>query len=185
MGVTLVGILFAKPLAVRFGKRNTFRVCLFLTAVFASVYVFLPPNAILLIFVFNILLSLSYAPTIPMLWAMMADVADFGEWKTGRRATGMTFSATTFGLKMGLSLGGAMSGMLLSYFGYVAGAEQTEFALKGIRWMMSIIPAIPFFIGVAVLFLYKIDKHTEIQMTEELIERRKKYEPETPATSGA
>lgn len=185
MGVTLVGILFSKPLAMRFGKRNTFRVCLFLTAVFACVYAFLPPNAIFLIFLFNILLSLSYAPTIPMLWAMMADVADYGEWKTGRRATGMAFSATTFGLKMGLSLGGALSGWLLSYFGYVAGAEQTEFALKGIRWMMSFLPAIPFFIGVAVLFVYKIDKRTEIVMTEELIERRKNYESETPATKGA
>jgi Na+/melibiose symporter-like transporter len=185
MGVTLIGILFAKPLAVRFGKRNTFRTCLFLTAVFACVYVFLPPNAIFLIFAFNILLSLAYAPTIPMLWAMMADVADYGEWKTGRRATGMTFSATTFGLKMGLSLGGAMSGWLLSYFGYVAGAEQTEFALKGIRWMMSVIPAIPFFVGVAILFLYKIDKRTEIQMTEELIERRKHYATETSSAGGA
>jgi len=176
MGVTLVGILFSKPLAVRFGKRNTFLVCLFLTAVFASVYIFIPPSSIFLIFVFQVLVSLSYAPTIPMLWAMMADVADYSEWKTGRRATGMTFSATTFGLKMGLSLGGALSGWLLSYYGYVAGAEQTEFALSGIRMMMSVFPAIPFFIGVAILFFYKINKHTELQMTEELIERRKKYE---------
>ena len=185
MGVTLFGILFSKPLAVRFGKRNTFLVCLFLTAVFASAYVFVPPSSILLIFVLQVLVSLSYAPTIPMLWAMMADVADFSEWKTGRRATGMTFSATTFGLKLGLSLGGAFSGWLLSYFGYVAGAEQTEFALSGIRMMMSVLPAIPFFIGVAVLFLYKIDKRTELQMTEELIERRKAYEPELPITKGA
>ncbi len=185
MGVTLIGILFAKPLAIRFGKRNTFMVCLFLTAVFACVYAFLPPDAIILIFVFNALLSFAYAPTIPMLWAMMADVADFGEWKTGRRATGMTFSATTFGLKMGLSLGGALSGWLLAYYGYVANQEQTAFALKGIRWMMSVIPAIPFFLGVATLFLYKIDKKTEIVMTEELIERRKHYQDETPSAQGA
>jgi Na+/melibiose symporter-like transporter len=185
MGVTLIGILFSKSLAVRFGKRNTFMVCLFLTAVFASVYAFLPPNAIFLIFAFNVLLSLAYAPTIPMLWAMMADVADFGEWKTGRRATGMTFSATTFGLKMGLSIGGAMAGWLLGYFGYVAGADQTDFALTGIRLMMSIIPAIPFFVGVAILFMYKIDKKTEIVMTEELIERRKHYQVDTPAAQGA
>jgi Na+/melibiose symporter-like transporter len=176
MGVTLAGILLSKPLAVHFGKRNTFLVCLFLTAVFASAYVLIPPSSILLIFIFQVLVSLAYAPTIPMLWAMMADVADFGEWKTGRRATGMTFSATTFGLKMGLSLGGALSGWLLAYYGYVAGAEQTAFALSGIRLMMSVLPAIPFFIGVGVLFLYKIDKRTEIQMTTELIERRKKFQ---------
>ena len=185
MIVTLACILLAKPLAVRFGKRNTFLVCLFLTAVFATAYLFIPRNAIVAIFVLQVFVSGCYAPTIPMLWAMIADVADYGEWKTGRRATGMTFSATTFGLKMGLALGGALTGLLLSHFKYVANQEQTEFTLKGIRWMMSIIPAIPFFIGVAVLFLYKIDKRTEIVMTEELIERRKKYEPETPVTSGA
>jgi GPH family glycoside/pentoside/hexuronide:cation symporter len=184
MGVTLACILLAKPLSIRFGKRNTFLVCLFLTAVFASAYVFIPRDAIAVMFVFQVLVSGCYAPTIPMLWAMMADVADYGEWKTGRRATGMTFSATTFGLKMGLSLGGAMCGWLLSYYGFIANQPQTEFALKGIRWMMSIIPAIPFFIGVAMLFLYKIDKKTEIVMTEELIERRKTYEFDSPATEG-
>jgi GPH family glycoside/pentoside/hexuronide:cation symporter len=54
--------------------------------------------------------------------------------------------------------------------------QQTQTALGGIRMMMSIFPAVPFFIGVAILFFYEIDKHTELQMTEELIERRKKYE---------
>jgi GPH family glycoside/pentoside/hexuronide:cation symporter len=176
MGVTLVCILLAKPLSIRFGKRNTFLVCLFMTAVFASTYLFIPRNAIAVMFIMQIFVSGFYAPTIPMLWAMIADVADYGEWKTGRRATGMTFSATTFGLKMGLSLGGALTGWLLSYYGYIANQDQTEFALKGIRWMMSIIPAIPFFIGVAILFFYKITKHTELQMTQELIERRKHYE---------
>jgi GPH family glycoside/pentoside/hexuronide:cation symporter len=153
-------------------------VCLFRTAVFASAYVFLPPTAIVLIFVLQGLAQFAYAITIPLLWAMIADVADYSEWKTGRRATGMTFSATTFGLKMGLSLGGAMAGWLLTYFGYVAGLEQTERTLNGIKLMMSIIPAVPFFIGVAILFFYKINKQTEIQMQEELIERRKKYEYE-------
>jgi Na+/melibiose symporter-like transporter len=127
-------------------------------------------------YIIHALHSACYAPTIPMLWAMMADVADYGEWKTGRRATGITFSATTFGLKMGLTLGGAITAWLLAYYGYVANQPQTEFALKGIRWMMSIIPAIPFFVGVGILFFYKITKHTELQMTQELIERRKHYE---------
>ncbi len=185
MGVTLLGILFSKPLAIRFGKRNTFRTCLLLSAVFASLYIFLPSNAIVLIFILNVLFSLSYAPTIPMLWAMMADVADYGEWKTGRRATGMTFSATTFGLKMGLSLGGALSGWLLSYYGYVANQEQTETAMKGIRMMVSVIPAAWFFVGVAVLVMYKIDKQTELQMQDELIERRKTYQIDNVSTEGA
>lgn len=184
MIVTIGGIFLSKPLAIRFGKRNTFGVCLFLTALFTTLFVFLPPNAIVLIFATQILISLSYAPTIPMLWAMMADCADYSEWKTGRRATGMTFSAATFGLKFGLALGGFISGWLLTLFGYVAGAEQTATALTGIRLMVSVFPAIPFFVGVAVLFFYKIKKSTELQMQEELVERRKTYELDSPATEG-
>ncbi len=185
MIVTIGGIFLSKPLALRFGKRNTFGVCLFLTAVFTTLFVFLPPNAIVLIFATQILISLSYAPTIPMLWAMMADCADYSEWKTGRRATGMTFSAATFGLKFGLALGGFISGWLLTLFGYIAGAEQTTTTLTGIRLMVSVFPAIPFFVGVAVLFFYKINKSTELQMQEELIERRKTYELDSPAAEGA
>jgi GPH family glycoside/pentoside/hexuronide:cation symporter len=176
MTVTILGIFLSKPLAVRFGKRSTFGVCLFLTAFFTVLFIFLPPNAIALMFVCQILISLSYAPTIPMLWAMMADCADYSEWKTGRRATGMTFSAATFGLKFGLALGGFISGWLLTLFGYVAGAEQTVTTLGGIRMMISIFPAIPFFIGVVVLFFYKINKGMELQMQDELIERRKQYQ---------
>ncbi len=179
MGTTLICILFAKPLAIRFGRRNTFLVCLFLSAVCQTAFIFVPRDAILFMYIIHALHSACYAPTIPMLWAMIADVADYGEWKTGRRATGITFSATTFGLKMGLTLGGAITAWLLAYYGYVANQPQTDFALKGIRWMMSIVPAIPFFIGVGILFFYKITKHTELQMTQELIERRKHYEPET------
>jgi Na+/melibiose symporter-like transporter len=178
MGVTILGIFLSKPLAVRFGKRNTFLVCLFLTAVSIAAFIFLPSSAIIPIFIFEMLQSFCYGPTIPMLWAMMADCADYSEWKTGRRATGMTFSASTFGLKMGLSAGGAIGGYLLSFYGYVAGAEQTATALGGIRLMMSIFPAIPFFLGVALLFFYKIDRKTELQMEGELIERRKQYKYE-------
>jgi Na+/melibiose symporter-like transporter len=184
MLVTIGGIFLSKPLALRFGKRNTFGVCLFLTAVFTTIFAFLPPSALFLIFATQILISLCYAPTIPMLWAMMADCADYSEWKTGRRATGMTFSAATFGLKFGLALGGFISGWLLTLFGYVAGAEQTPIALRGIRLMVSIIPAIPFFVGVIVLFFYRINKGTELQMQEELVERRKTYGLDSPAAGG-
>ncbi len=57
-----------------------------------------------LMFVSEILRQFVYGFTIPLLWAMMADVADFSEWKTGRRATGIVFSAIVFALKAGLGL---------------------------------------------------------------------------------
>ncbi len=176
-GVTamIIGILLAKPLAVRFGKRNVFRVCLFLSACSTVGFVFLSPTAILGQFIFNILIQLFYGPTVPLLWAMIADVADFTEWKTRHRATAMTFAGILFGLKLGLSLGGAIAGWLLSLYKYVPDAVQSATTLRGIRYMMSIFPAAAFFIAVGALFFYAIDKSTEHEIQNELTERRKQY----------
>ena len=74
-----------------------------------------------------------YAPTIPLIWAMFADVADYAEWKTHRRIIGAVFATILFALKTGLSLGGAIAGWLLSGYGYVPNQQQTEHALLGIR----------------------------------------------------
>jgi glycoside/pentoside/hexuronide:cation symporter, GPH family len=172
----LVGILFAKVFAVRFGKRDVFRVCLFLAALCTLAYVFLKPEQVFLQYIFNILIQLFYGVTVPLLWAMVADVADFTEWKTRRRATAMTFAGILFALKLGLSLGGAFAGKLLSFYGYVANVEQNVSTLKGIRYMMSVYPAILFFAGVAALLFYQIDRKTEREMEQALIERRKEYQ---------
>ena len=67
----------------------------------------------------EILRQFAYGFTIPLLWAMMADVADYSEWKTGRRATAIVFSAIVFALKAGLGFGGAITGFVLSLYGYV------------------------------------------------------------------
>jgi GPH family glycoside/pentoside/hexuronide:cation symporter len=174
---SIIGIFFSKPLAMRFGKRDTFRAALFVTAVFMTAFVLLPRDAVGWMFLLQILLWLAYGVTIPLLWAMMADVADYSEWRTRRRATGITFSGIVFGLKVGLGLGGALSGWLLARAGYAPNVAQSESALQAIRLLMSVIPALFFFAGVAVLFAYPIEKHTEHQMNVELNERRKSFQP--------
>jgi len=172
----LIGIFFAKVFSVRFGKRDVFRVCLFLAAGFTFAYVFLKPEQVFLQYLFNNLIQLFYGVTVPLLWAMVADVADFTEWKTRRRATAMTFAGILFALKLGLSLGSAFAGKLLGFYNYTANVAQTAATLKGIRYMMSVYPAILFFLGVIVLLFYQIDRSTELEMEKELIERRKEYQ---------
>jgi len=121
--------------------------------------------------------ALAFAPTIPLLWAMFADVADYAEWKTGRRTTGVIYATIMFGLKAGLSLGGAMAGWLLSWYGYKANVAQTQEALLGIRMTVSVYPAIFFLIVVFCLFFYEIGKKLNIQIQDELAERRKHMQP--------
>lgn len=173
--VTVIGVLFSTYLAIRFGKRIVAIVCFSLTTVFMVMYMLLPADAIGATFLLEFVRALSYAPTIPLIWAMFADVVDFGEWKTGRRTTGVIYATILFGLKAGLSLGGAIAGWLLSGYGYKAGATQTPEALQGIRMTVSIYPAVFLVIIVACLFCYKISKQMNIQIQDELAERRKQF----------
>lgn len=172
---TIIGIFFSKPLATRFGKRNVFIGGPLGTVVFTAAFVLLPPAAVLWMFACEMLRQFVYGFTIPLLWAMMADVADYSEWKTGRRATGIVFSAIVFGLKAGLGFGGAIAGYLLSIYGYVPNVAQGARALLGIKLTMSIFPAATFALCAACLFFYRINKQTEIQMADVLAERRKTY----------
>ena len=104
---------------------------------------------------------------------MLADVADYSEWKNNRRATALLFSAMIFGLKAGLSIGGALVAALLSAYGYDAAlAVQSGQVADGVRLSVSVYAAIPFLLAVCCLSLYDIRKTTELQIERELGERR-------------
>jgi sugar (glycoside-pentoside-hexuronide) transporter len=172
---TIIGIFFSKGLAMKYGKRNLFIGGLAFTVLFTAFFAVLSPRATVLIFAMEILRQFAYGFTIPLLWAMMADVADYSEWKNRRRATGIVFSAIVFALKAGLGFGGAITGYVLSLYGYVPNAAQTPETLDGIRLTMSIYPAVTFGICIVCLFFYGITKEKEIQITTDLAERRKGY----------
>ena len=176
MAMNIIGVMISTALAKRFGKKTVFTIGLFFTALFTALFIFLPAQAIGLAFILNILKSLAYGPTIPLLWAMMADVADYSEWKTNRRATGLVFAGIVFGLKAGLGLGGAICGWILSAYDYVPNAVQTVHALFGIRMAASIYPALTFFAGVVAILFYGINKKLNLQIQDELAERRKGFE---------
>jgi len=169
----IAGIALSNSLAKRFGKRNVFRTWLTVAAVVAALFFVIPPSAVMLTFILSVLFNFSWGVTMPLPWAMMADVADYSEWKNNRRATGITFAGIVVGLKVGLAIGGALAGWLLKGYGYVPNVEQTPSALKGIRLTVSIYPAITIIICVIALFIYSIGKKTEEQMQDELAARRK------------
>jgi Na+/melibiose symporter-like transporter len=168
---TMVGIALAKPLAKRFGKRNTFRACLLLSALFTASFALVPRTSWELLFALQVLFQLAFGPTIPILWAMMADVADYSEWKTGRRSTALAFASIVFGLKLGFGIGGWLNGELLDYFGYTATAEQSASATYGIVMMISVFPAAALLIAVGVLFWYGIDDRL-VQQIEQTLSKR-------------
>lgn len=170
----IVGISLSKKLADKYGKRDVFGFGLFLSAMCLLAFIFYSPTSVTLVFVSQVLHGFFYGLTIPLLWAMIADVADYSEWKNNRRATAIIFSAMIFGLKAGLSIGGSLVAGILDIFGYRVGvAEQSAQTILGIKLSVSIFPTITFLVGVACLFFYEINKQKEVQIEQELIKRRK------------
>jgi glycoside/pentoside/hexuronide:cation symporter, GPH family len=173
--VTLAGVLLlSQSLSNKFGKKSVFIICLGLTTLFTALFFVVGPKQIGWIFIINILKNAAYAPTIPLLWAMMGDVADFSEWKNNRRATGFCFAGIVFALKAGLGVGGAICGLIVQAFGFVANTDQSTSSLLGIRLTSSILPAITFAISTSALFFYPITQKLNVKMQGELEERRKK-----------
>ena len=169
----IIGIGFSKPLADRFGKRDVFGGALLVSTLFLLAFLFFAPDAIGWVFASQILHGFFYGITIPLLWAMIADVADYSEWKNGRRATAIIFSAMLCGLKIGLSVGGALVAAILAHYSYEAGAAtQSAAAVEGIRLSVSLYCSIPFLLCVALLFFYEIGKPMEAKIERELAQRR-------------
>jgi GPH family glycoside/pentoside/hexuronide:cation symporter len=174
----IVAIPFSKPLAKRFGKRNVFIASSLLSGFF-FILLYLPGvTDIKLIYAFNILAKMTYAPAVPLLWTMLADTADYSEWKSGRRATGLVFSAATFAQKAGWGIGGALAGWLLAIFHFVPNVDQTETAITGIKLMISVFPGILYMSCAFLLYFYAIDHKTCLLMQVDLEERRAKEEME-------
>jgi len=173
--VLIVGVLASTFLAIRFGKKAVAIVGFSLATVFAAAFILLPAGAIGATFVLEWVRALSYAPTIPLIWAMFADVADYHEWTTGRRITGIVYATILFALKAGLSLGGAIGGWLLSGYGYRPNVAQTAHTVLGIRLSASVYPAIFLAVVVACVACYKIGKELNLRIQDELAERRRGY----------
>tara|TARA_R110000764_G_scaffold148111_2_gene235996 strand:- start:9652 stop:11112 length:1461 start_codon:yes stop_codon:yes gene_type:complete len=176
----IIGITLSKGFADKYGKRDVFSVALFKSTFFIFIFYFFSAESVGLIFLSQILHGFFYGLTIPLLWAMIADVADYSEWKNNRRATAIIFSAMMVGLKGGLSIGGALVTWILGFYNYitkeaaVAGEVivQPETAVQGTKLLVSIFPSIPFLIAIGLLLLYEIDKKKEVKIELDLKERR-------------
>lgn len=174
-GLTIIVILVSTPLAKRFGKKSVAVAGFALAAIGSLSFYLLKPTNVWGMLGITAFVSIVYAPTIPLTWAIFADVADFSEWKTGRRFTGMVFATIGFALKSGLALGQAsFLWLMILLFHYNTKFPDTADALQGFRVCSGILVGILFAVCTILLMLYQLDKQTTIQMADELNERRRK-----------
>jgi len=176
----LLGVACSTAVSVRAGKRQLFMASMALAGIFSLALLVIPPSATVVIIGVEVLRQFSFGLSGPILWAMMGDVADYGEWKTGRRASGTVTAAVVFGLWAGLALGGAVAGWLFSLYGFVSEASvQTAHAQMGIRLTGSVWAGLAFFAAAFCLLFYPISRETNLKIANELAERRKAFAPRT------
>jgi len=172
---TIVVILLSASFARRFGKKAVAVAGFTLSTLTAFAFYLLRPTDVNSMVGLTILGSIVYAPTIPLLWAIFADVADYSELKTGRRFTGMVFATIGFALKAGLALGQASFLWLMAgLFSYDTKAPSAPEAVAGYRALSAIAVGIMFAICTVLLMAYKLNKRATIEMADELAARRLK-----------
>ncbi len=171
----LIGVACSTALTKRMGKRLLFFLSMLLTGILCILLLFLPATATVPIISLEVLRQFAFGCSGPVLWSMMGDVADYGEWKTGRRATATVTSAVVFALWIGLALGGAIAGWLLSYYGYQPNVAQSDHALLGIRMIAAVWSGAAFLAAAVCLLFYGIDKKLNLTISNELTERRKSF----------
>ena len=166
--VMIVGIAMTKTLCDYFEKRSLLIVLSILNALSMALFFVIPPEQYWLMVLVHCLGMLANGPTPALVWAMYADCADYGEWKSGRRITALTFSTLQFAQKMGLAVGAGLAGFILSLFGFVANEVQTETSMTGIRFMFSIVPALLATAGAISIVFYRIDSNKIVKIEEAL-----------------
>jgi GPH family glycoside/pentoside/hexuronide:cation symporter len=169
----IAGIMFVTPLSHKFGKKTTYLSAMFTATVFSVIFYWLGKDNIVLIMTFQCLISICAGSIFPLLWSMYADIADYSEWKTGRRATGLIFSSSSMSQKFGWTLGGALTGWLLAFYGFKANVVQTETAQNGIRMMLSLYPAIGTVLSVIFIYIYPLNEKLMDSISNELNLKRK------------
>ena len=170
------GSMLAKVLTDRICKLKVFFWTNIVLAIFSCGFYFLDPHATTLIVVMYFLLNILHQIPSPLHWSLMADVDDYGEWKTGKRITGISFSGNLFFLKLGLAIAGAMVGFLLSWYGYDAGAkQQSPESINGIVMLFTIIPGVGYLITAGVVRLLKVDRELMQRIQADLEKRRINY----------
>lgn len=161
------------PLLTRFiDKRRLMIGLMLLSTVLSAAFLFVPSDSLVTMYVLQIALGLALGPKSPLSFSMLADSADYNEWRHGRRATGMTFAASSFAQKLGTALAVAVIGALFSALGYVPNAQQSADSQAGIVWLMSVIPATFTLLAAVIMVFYTLDNPTMARIQADMAARK-------------
>lgn len=178
----IIGSLFVPAAAKKFGKRNVLMGSMIVQGIGLLIMYFAPFDNLALVIVGCCIFGL-FNVGFPMTLSMVADSVDYMEYKTGIRTDGTAYATYGLATKLGNAVGGSVGVLLMSAFGYVANAEQTEAAKNGINTVVNLIPAILFFIAAACCLLWKMTDKDADDIRAKLKERREQNQAAEAATA--
>ncbi|MFO8000147.1 MAG: MFS transporter [Marinilabilia sp.] len=168
----MLGVMMAKPISAFMGKRKTFMYAMFMASLLSVLFYFSNRENYFFIYLLQAMISFCAGIIFPLMWSMYADAADYSQYKTGRRATGLVFSASSMSQKLGWTLGGSITMWLLALFGFEANVAQTPDTIEGIKYMMSFVPALGALISGGFMIFYKLSDKKMEEVIAELDRRR-------------
>lgn len=179
---SLIGVLMISWFARLIGKKKAFIIIFIIAIVSTGANYFLSADQLGLLFLFQITGSMTGGPLSVLIWAMYADTADYNEWKRGRRATGLIFSASTMSQKFGWAIGAYVALTLMSQVGFQPNQVQSGESLNGLVLLFSLIPAAFGVLSILIVLFYPISDKRMVEIGAELEERRKVSGDEVVAT---
>ncbi len=177
----LIGALLTPILTKWIDKKKLLCVLMAIVGVLSLIFFFVPKDQIYTMFALHIGIGLALGPKSPLVFSMYADTADYTEWKTGRRATAMTFAAATFSQKLGGALAGGGMGWLLGYLGYAANQAQNNASTLAIVTLLTLFPAVFAILSAVVIYFYHLDEVQMKKIQQDLSERKKNIIPAVSA----
>ena len=178
----VLGTVCLGPIARKIDKKYYAAALSLVTGLCFLSFFFVPKGQFGLMIAVNMLAQFCAGPTSALTWALYADVADYGEFKYGRRSTGLIYSASLFSIKTGILIGGFLVPLFLARFGYVKGAAiQTGHALLGIAIAFSIGPALFALLKAVALVIYPLNQTRVDEIERELTARRAAASETKPA----
>ena len=157
----IIGSLFVPFFAKKIGKRNVLMWSMIIQGIGLVIMYLAPFDNMKMVLAGDIIFGL-FNVGFPMSLSMVADSVDYMELKTGTRTDGTAYATYGLATKIGNAVGGAFGILIMSAFGYVANAQQTAQALKGINFTVNLLPAILFFLAAVMCLFWKMtDKEAE------------------------
>nr|WP_321408019.1 MFS transporter [uncultured Carboxylicivirga sp.] len=173
MIASIIGAMVTAPLSKVFGKRRLFIYALLFSGGANALFIFCGPQDISAIFSIGIISEFGAAIFPTLFFTMLGDAADYSEYKNGRRATGLIYSAGSFVTKFGGGLAAALIGAVLAAFSYDGMDSSTiEGAIPGIKMLMSWIPALVALLAAIIMTIYPLNQDKMDEITRELEARR-------------